>query len=58
MCKLFTEFVEIIANFSGAISSLCFNYPLYLFARILNAPRLGLPEFLSNGSSMNWALKL
>jgi hypothetical protein len=46
--------VEIIPN----LVELCFDYPFYLFARILIAPRLGLPEFLSNGSSMNWALKL
>jgi hypothetical protein len=35
-----------IVNFmSGSISSLCFENLFYLFARILNAPRLGLPEF-------------
>ena len=39
---------------SGSISSLCFENLFDLFARILNAPRLRLPEFLSNGSSMNW----
>jgi hypothetical protein len=51
--------VEIIANFEWSYSLALFWLSfLPIFARILKAPRLGLPEFLSNGSSMNWALKL
>ncbi len=39
-------------------SLLYYELSFYLFTRIPNAPRLCLPEFLCNGSSMNWSLKL
>jgi hypothetical protein len=49
--------VENIANFTVELfPRSVLNIFFYLFDRILNAPRLGLPEFLSNGSSMNWVL--
>jgi hypothetical protein len=35
-----------------------FEHLFCLFDRILNVPRLGQPESLSNGPSMNWALIL